>query len=258
MTLLKPRGKMITLAVAVLLGASFAAKASLTLQLKDVGSYSQGGVSATLNGSGTILTADLSVGVYGFSKDGAGPPWWYSVCLSPLGRLDWGSHTYDQLSFAAANPGQYPTAWAYSGTDYWGIQNANYLWLTYKDTVIGSSDDQKNRGQGLALAVLKALYDSTGYGAYTTGSGSKFVPSFGSTGSETYYDEYLLGLDDATVQLYEGDVLRGQLKDQYGQQQEFLMIGSPVPEPTTLIAGALLLLPFGASTLRILRKTRVA
>ncbi len=29
---------------------------------------------------------------------------------------------------------------------------------------------------------------------------------------------------------------------------------APVPEPTTLIAGALLLLPFGASTLRILRR----
>jgi hypothetical protein len=29
-----------------------------------------------------------------------------------------------------------------------------------------------------------------------------------------------------------------------------------VPEPTTMIAGALLLLPFGASTLRMLRKTR--
>jgi hypothetical protein len=31
-----------------------------------------------------------------------------------------------------------------------------------------------------------------------------------------------------------------------------------VPEPTTMIAGALLLLPFGASTLRILRKNRTA
>jgi len=31
-----------------------------------------------------------------------------------------------------------------------------------------------------------------------------------------------------------------------------------VPEPTTVIAGALLLLPFGVSTLRILRKTRTA
>jgi hypothetical protein len=31
-----------------------------------------------------------------------------------------------------------------------------------------------------------------------------------------------------------------------------------VPEPTTLLAGAMLLLPFGARTLRVLRKSRVA
>jgi hypothetical protein len=33
---------------------------------------------------------------------------------------------------------------------------------------------------------------------------------------------------------------------------------SPVPEPTTMIAGALLLLPFGASTLRFVRRNRTA
>ena len=33
---------------------------------------------------------------------------------------------------------------------------------------------------------------------------------------------------------------------------------APVPEPATMIAGALLLLPFGASTLRTLRKRQVA
>lgn len=33
---------------------------------------------------------------------------------------------------------------------------------------------------------------------------------------------------------------------------------TPVPEPTTIIAGALLLLPFGASTIRFLRKNRTA
>lgn len=33
---------------------------------------------------------------------------------------------------------------------------------------------------------------------------------------------------------------------------------TPVPEPTTMIAGVLLLLPFGASMLRILRKNRAA
>jgi hypothetical protein len=36
------------------------------------------------------------------------------------------------------------------------------------------------------------------------------------------------------------------------------VIGTPVPEPTTMIAGALLLLPFGASTLRMLRKRQTA
>ena len=33
---------------------------------------------------------------------------------------------------------------------------------------------------------------------------------------------------------------------------------TPVPEPTTMVAGALLLLPFGMSTLRILRKRQAA
>jgi hypothetical protein len=37
-----------------------------------------------------------------------------------------------------------------------------------------------------------------------------------------------------------------------------MSVASVVPEPTTMIAGAMLLLPFGASTLRILRKSRAA
>ena len=32
----------------------------------------------------------------------------------------------------------------------------------------------------------------------------------------------------------------------------------PVPEPTTMVAGVLLLLPFGASTVRMLRRSRSA
>ncbi len=43
---------------------------------------------------------------------------------------------------------------------------------------------------------------------------------------------------------------------QPGQAQDQLVI--TVPEPTTMIAAALLLLPFGASTLRILRRNRMA
>ena len=40
--------------------------------------------------------------------------------------------------------------------------------------------------------------------------------------------------------------------------QDFIVPGTPVPEPTTMIAGALLLLPLGASALRILRRKATA
>jgi hypothetical protein len=42
----------------------------------------------------------------------------------------------------------------------------------------------------------------------------------------------------------------------YGGSAFTSTLAAPVPEPTTVIAGALLLLPFGASTLRMLRKNR--
>jgi hypothetical protein len=45
---------------------------------------------------------------------------------------------------------------------------------------------------------------------------------------------------------------------QYGTQLSGNPNLTPVPEPATLIAGALLLVPFGASTLRIWRSKRSA
>lgn len=60
---------------------------------------------------------------------------------------------------------------------------------------------------------------------------------------------YLLGWED--LPLAGGD-------DDY--QDSILEVSgvTPVPEPATLISGALLLLAFGASTLRIVRKNRAA
>jgi hypothetical protein len=43
-----------------------------------------------------------------------------------------------------------------------------------------------------------------------------------------------------------------------GLRVEMTGSATPVPEPTTMVAGALLLLPFGASTLRMFRKSRTA
>ena len=49
----------------------------------------------------------------------------------------------------------------------------------------------------------------------------------------------------------------GDLGDHYYDVNGSFLF-TPVPEATTMIAGALLLLPLGASTLRILRKSRMA
>lgn len=43
-----------------------------------------------------------------------------------------------------------------------------------------------------------------------------------------------------------------------GSFEEWSALSSPVPEPTTVIAGALLLLPFGASTLKMMRRSKNA
>jgi hypothetical protein len=72
---------------------------------------------------------------------------------------------------------------------------------------------------------------------------SGLIPSDVSWGTS----EYLLGWED--IPLSSGD------KDY--QDMLVKVDAVPVPEPTTMIAGALLLLPFGASTLRILRKRKV-
>jgi hypothetical protein len=56
--------------------------------------------------------------------------------------------------------------------------------------------------------------------------------------------------------LHAGEMLGVQLGS--SQAQTAFDKLSMVPEPTTMIAGALLLLPFGASTLRLLRKNRTA
>ncbi len=65
-----------------------------------------------------------------------------------------------------------------------------------------------------------------------------------------------------TYAYYIGDVTGPLLIDAPGRNGLSWYDGfnktSPVPEPTTMIAGALLLLPFGASTLRMLRKKQVA
>ena len=115
-------------------------------------------------------------------------------------------------------------------------------------------------GAGLALAIYEVLYDSTGYGTYNTaGQGTFYVASGLSGAVETAYNSYLsvfnTGSSAANVSanLASGDVLRST---ETGAGQDLIWNLTPVPEPTTILAGALLLLPFGFSAVRMLRKSR--
>ena len=125
--------------------------------------------------------------------------------------------------------------------------------------------DQSQRAAALEFAIWTALYDSQGYGELGGTLWSAPTSQMGSGAHSTlsYYNGYLSSLTHPglTSPLYTGNILEGQgigAGASSGQSQEFFMLGTPIPEPTTMIAGALLLLPFGASTLRFLRRGRVA
>ena len=79
-----------------------------------------------------------------------------------------------------------------------------------------------------------------------------------STTDTTVFNDSLGAYGVIALNLFDG-AYSTQVQNPNGQSynvnQDQLAI---VPEPTTMIAGALLLLPFGASTLRILRRNRTA
>jgi hypothetical protein len=245
---------------AIALAVSISAKADIQLQFTWNGSLWESGFSGP-----DISTAD-AIGIYAFNSANSVPvidnPL-YSVCLSPAGLL----------SFASANPGIWPSAWT-SGvvggqTQYWGIQNAAYLWKTFGMPIVngqggnmGLSGDASTQAAALEFAIWNALYTSTGYGAITPNT--SYVPTSltGDLGADFNAYNTALTATHGTIPLYAGNVLEGTAAPgdgaNGGDDQEFFLLGTPVPEPSTILAGALMLLPFGASTLRILRRNRAA
>jgi hypothetical protein len=110
----------------------------------------------------------------------------------------------------------------------------------------------------LQLAVWEALYDTTaGSSTLDLGTG-RFTVNSGADALAISTAASWIAAVDANAE-YAGFLLIPDPESQHGlvAQEVFYNI-TPVPEPTTLIAGALLLLPFGASTLRFVRKSRTA
>jgi hypothetical protein len=263
-------------ASAIVFSSGTSAKADLTLTLTDATSKAEDGFVATVNDpnpggmSGTLTSGEL-VGIYDFSVTGFGSvnSLW-STCISPLGVLDWNTHTYAEETFSAASPGYNPADWAVVGGQPVGIENAQYLWRLYSPTIIASGNAAQ--GAGLELAMWAALYNSTSYG-HLGGNIFSVGTWAGGTGTGTanaWYNTYLAGLssynnavDSSSGFVFEDAAMvpgdpnyKGTPTS--GAGQELIYNTTPVPEPTTIVAGALLLLPFGASTLRAFRKNRVA
>ena len=243
------------------------------------------GFSATVPGGGPSIVSDDVIGIYAFQINSINPlggvniitPF-YTTCMSPSGNLNWNTpDNYTLQTFAQASPGINPSLWASSGPNgtgaLWGIQNANYLFTQQAHTLepggnatlggsyVGTAADQ---GAAMALAMYAALFNSTDYGKIN-GSGPFQVTGFGNVNVLTDY-----GLDINALKAYKGTPLTtGYLLTppssewNSGAGQAMILLGDDVPqgnpsvpEPTTIISGVLMLLPFGASTLRILRRNR--
>jgi hypothetical protein len=257
------------LMAALVLGAGLSAMAStVNLQFTWTGSYYESGYSAA------YIQSDDAIGIYAFNQWGTVnnqvPNSLDSVCLSPAGLLDGGAYTYNIEAFSVATPGIYPSAWAVGGGgQQWGINNAAYLWNRYGKFIVNNTGNvgyQSQRAAALEFAIWTALYNSTGYGQLGANNWVAPTGQMGSGINSTFawYDTYINALTTSgiTGPQFTGNVLEGTGAVTggagSGQSQEFFLLGTPVPEPTTMVVGALLLLPFGASTVRMFRKSRTA
>jgi hypothetical protein len=172
-----------------------------------------------------------------------------TYCLSPAGTV--GSGLYDLMTFEAAKFGANPPTWSLSG----GIENAAYLFHNFAGSV--ANNDQ---GAAMQLALMELIYDSTGLGTVTGSGGTSLtsgrfqasgVSGAVSSAVNNYINDILAAAGNIAPHYssFPGYVLRPQAA---GGQDLLVFIDElvPVPEASTMLAGALLLLPAGAMLLR--------
>jgi hypothetical protein len=153
-----------------------------------------------------------------------------------------------------------------------GLFRAASLYKQYSAGILniaGNGQDytwqNKMQGAALQLAIWEVLYqpyDSTkAHGGYdvTSGGYSGFKVTSGNDAVLTLANSYLWGQYNTadynlTTTFWNAVTQNGAVRC----SQDLIGPTAPVPEPTTILAGALLLLPFGASTIRKMRRNRTA
>jgi len=138
------------------------------------------------------------------------------------------------------------------GSAAMAIQNAAYLFYTYGKPTSAGIGGNTEQMAALQLAVWEALYDTTASGSVT---GTRFTVTGGDATAIAQANNWVSGMDgNYGLTGYLLYPTQGSGVNADGEPPQELLIAKPVPEAPTTIAGVLLLLPFAASTFRILRK----
>jgi hypothetical protein len=214
---------------------------------------------AGYNGGSAFSALAGGIAIQRVGGDTGVPNNYVTICTDVGGTLYLGwTYTYDKPVPFSGQTGINPNWGADNGfggtpneaSAQKAIQNAAELFYTHFDVLTTGTTSQK---AALQLAVWDAIYDTDATGQLT---GNRFSFSGNSAAlAQTWLDALTHTTSYTGGLLYPDPLNQGNPNGE--PPQELLMRTqdfTPVPEPTTVIAGALLLLPFGASTLRILRR----
>lgn len=266
------------MALALASGAIGVANATVNYQIGNGGLGTFSGVidGVAINGA---LAGGIKITEQGTPVSGL-PTSYVTVCTDLQGTLYLGqTYTYNTpaTSFSSSPIGLQPK-WSNPGQ---AIQNAAYLFYTYGTsggTLAGSAGISGSTDQleALQLAIWAALYDTTSTGSVNL-TGGRFTIIQNSVDSTVWADvNKWLGLSGGAALAgnygYDGYLFQptsGAANNQNadGQLPQELLFGVgpgtsggpvPVPESSTVLAGALLVLPLAASTIRIIRRKQNA
>jgi hypothetical protein len=215
--------------VAVALAAASSASASLTLTLNSVSPEENVYISAS--GAYTLPTTYVQSGIYNLTVNGvATPSYCIDIATEQTEGIAYNNYSYATLASA-------PTSEA-GPMNALGAADIEKLWAAYYNASLTS------QAVASALQVEIWIVVATGNGTY----------SVNESGLDTATANELAAMQTALAS--------GSLKTEADLTALVSQTGQAyvvaVPEPATMLAGALLLLPFGASTLRILRRNRMA